>query len=204
MKLINKEGQKFGMLTIIKHYSERVSPYKCRSYVDCVCDCGKSTSRTTTEAITSGHTRSCGCVRLQFKDREKAKRMRSSWSAMHRRCSSTEPSHKKYYADKGIAVCSEWKTFPGFYADMHESWAVGMTIERIDNDKGYSKNNCEWATKTNQQRHKSNLKLNLEGAEFIRNSKAGNRSLAAAFGVDCSTISRVKRGKRWSMLDTDI
>ena len=51
---------------------------------------------------------------------------------------------KKDYVDRGITVCEEWKTFDGFFKDMRYK-PPGMTLERKDNDKGYYKDNCEWA-----------------------------------------------------------
>lgn len=68
------------------------------------------------------------------------------------------PKNKKYhlYGGRGITVCEEWKnSFPAF----HE-WAIAngysdeLSIDRIDNDKGYSPDNCRWATITEQNRNR--------------------------------------------------
>lgn len=80
-----------------------------------------------------------------------------SWDNMLCRC---RPSshHAKYYASRGIAVCERWKTFANFLADMGER-PLGHELDRIDNDGGYCKENCRWATRSAQNRNKQNNHL---------------------------------------------
>ena len=68
---------------------------------------------------------------------------------MRQRCEN--PKHKSYasYGGRGITVCPEWGTFEVFFADMG-SKPRGLTLERSDNEKGYSKDNCIWATRSAQ------------------------------------------------------
>jgi len=70
------------------------------------------------------------------------------WQAMKARCSN--PSNAKYhiYGGKGITVCDKWLTFEGFWEDMGSGYEEGLTIDRIDASKGYSKDNCRWITKS--------------------------------------------------------
>jgi hypothetical protein len=78
---------------------------------------------------------------------------------MRVRCAST-----KGYVDRGITVCPRWQeSFENFLADMGER-PEGMTLDRIDNDKGYSPENCRWATKQQQVRNtRSNVRITYEG-----------------------------------------
>ena len=77
---------------------------------------------------------------------------------MVHRC--TEPTYVKYkdYGARGITVCSEWLDFENFLADMGER-PDGHSLERRDNNLGYSKANCCWATKKEQARNTRNTVL---------------------------------------------
>lgn len=71
------------------------------------------------------------------------------WSAMKARCN--RPSHKdfKHYGGRGIRISKRWHTFKNFYKDMGDP-PKGLTLERINNEKGYSKSNCKWVTRKEQ------------------------------------------------------
>lgn len=81
-----------------------------------------------------------------------------SWNHMRQRCNN--PNNKKYYlyGARGITVCKEWDTFEQFYCDMGPR-PQGTSIDRINPLKGYSPDNCRWATPYEQQNHVSNVGL---------------------------------------------
>lgn len=73
----------------------------------------------------------------------------NSWSTMKQRCLNPRSPKYKSYGGRGIDVCPQWMTFEGFLADMGVR-PDGLTLDRIDNDAGYSPDNCRWATPSQQ------------------------------------------------------
>jgi hypothetical protein len=89
------------------------------------------------------------------------------WAAMRQRCSNPKEESYAVYGGRGIKVCAEWATFIGFWSDMADGYAPNLTIDRIDNDGDYCKDNCRWATKTQQARNTSkNRKVVYQGTEM--------------------------------------
>jgi alkyl sulfatase BDS1-like metallo-beta-lactamase superfamily hydrolase len=72
-----------------------------------------------------------------------------SWMNMIQRCSNAKRDHHNRYIDRGISVCSRWSHFANFLADMGER-PHGKSLDRIDNNQGYCKQNCKWSTQTEQ------------------------------------------------------
>lgn len=78
------------------------------------------------------------------------------WKSMRQRCSPTANKRVKYYSARGINVCSEWDDFETFYTDMLPTWKQGLSLDRINNDLGYSKSNCRWVSIKEQARNRTN------------------------------------------------
>ena len=75
------------------------------------------------------------------------------WVGMKRRCENKKHKAFKYYGSIGIKVCDSWNSVENFIEDMYPSFKEGLTLDRKDNNKGYSKNNCRWATRKVQTRN---------------------------------------------------
>ena len=97
-------------------------------------------------------------IRHGFSVRPEYKRLYEVWKTMRKRCKSENATSYEYYGGRGIDVCEEWNDFSKFLADMGDA-PKGMSIDRIDNTKGYCKENCRWATPTQQQRNTTRNRL---------------------------------------------
>ena len=75
------------------------------------------------------------------------------WVSMKQRCLNPKATGYKNWGGRGITVCDEWLGFENFYEDMGDK-PVGLSIDRKDNNKGYCKSNCRWATPTEQANNK--------------------------------------------------
>lgn len=195
-------GKKFGRLTAIYYQKHQTKTGRFRSKWLWQCDCGKTTL-VETYKVTSGHTSSCGCLLKEVISRTAAEgkfhkhmlartKEYKSWESMLRRCNN--PTDKRYhnYGGRGIKVCERWYSVENFYTDMGKRPA-GTTLGRIDNDKGYSPENCRWETQAQQQNNKStNTTLTLNGE--IKNLGQWAKSL----GIHPTTLStRLRDG--WSV-----
>lgn len=81
------------------------------------------------------------------------------WKSMMARCNNPNATNYKYYGALGIAVCERWHEFQSFLADMGECASRSMTLDRIDNNKGYEPGNCRWVTQAEQNKNKSDCVL---------------------------------------------
>lgn len=78
------------------------------------------------------------------------------WESMKARCYRKTIKGYQNYGGRGIKVCDKWQTFTGFYEDMADTYADGLTLDRLDNDGDYCPDNCRWATQKEQQNHRRN------------------------------------------------
>lgn len=149
-QLANHVGQKIGELTLMYvdgKQSNGAVVWKCQ------CSCGKTTM-VSSSSLNSGHKKSCGHLLIDStRKRATTHGMRNTrlytiFDNMNRRCKSMKVHNAHRYSLRGITVCKEWKTFEAFRDwALDNGYADDLEIDRINNDKGYSPDNCRWVTR---------------------------------------------------------
>ncbi len=165
-------GQRFGRLVVIKMDSKKDGRYRWL----CKCDCG-NTSVIQVTSLRTGKTQSCGCFGKEIRmwamstrngSTKKNRDEYTCWCRMIRRCTDRENEFYENYGGRGITVCDRWTReadgWNNFLKDMGPRPSKELSLDRIDNNKGYYPNNCRWATRTQQQRNKRNtVKITYNG-----------------------------------------
>jgi len=130
----------------------------------CRCSCG-NIANCTSGNLNSGNSTSCGCIgnkktsERNFVHGMSKHPMYQIWLAMRNRCNYKAGKNYHYYGGRGIGICKEWGIFPVFLEDMGPRPTPNHSLDRIDNDKGYSKENCQWATPIQQANNKQSSHL---------------------------------------------
>jgi hypothetical protein len=116
-----------------------------------------------------------------------------TWSNMKARCYNPKAANFKYYGGRGIAVCDRWKkSFENFVSDIGPKPSPKYSLDRIDNDKGYSPENCRWATHVEQcNKRTSKTMLTYNGEELPLRTWADKQKINAM-----TLLSRINMG--WS------
>lgn len=168
MKNFDITGNTYGYLTVIERYG--MDNNRRNSTWLCECKCGNR-SVVNRSALVSGHTISCGCRQYESKNITHGMsktRIYHEWLSMRRRCYGASKKDFKDYQGKGITVCDEWKNdFLAFRDWSYENgYSDDLTIDRIDNGKGYAPDNCRWITIGEQQANKTNTVKILYNGEY--------------------------------------
>ena len=164
-------GMRFGRLTtnglpfVVRHLN------KNQLRISVTCDCGVAKT-VAVYGMMRGSVKSCGCLRREVSSNKiKTHGMSKTylykkWGHLFDRCKGFKPRDKKNYTDMGITVCDRWKSFENFKSDMGEPPPGKHTIDRIDNSKGYSPENCRWASSMEQCNNKNNnIRISYQGRE---------------------------------------
>lgn len=175
INLENLIGVKYNNLTIIEEVDAIFTKGgNKKRMISCRCNCGVEKTLVMSEVI-NGYVKSCGCYsRVLAKENTTIRNTKhkmygtseyNTWQSMKKRC--LNPNHKAYdyYGGRGITVCDSWiNSFPNFYNDMGSKPNKDSSLDRIDNEKGYFKENCRWASKKTQTRNqRNNRNLTIDG-----------------------------------------
>lgn len=194
-KSLNLTGKKFNRL-LVMGFSHR---QRSKRMLRVICDCGNEFT-VETHAITSGKTKSCGCLN---KERTRAmlisrntthnlskSRVYKIWFGIMKRCYNPKCKSYKAYGESGILVDKKWHIFIKFFEDMGHPPSHGHSIERINNSYGYSKENCKWADKYEQANNRKNNRILKIFGESMTMKHA-----SVKFKIHYFTLrSRIQRG----------
>lgn len=151
MKIKNRIGEKYGRLLVVGFSDKKI---RGRVTFACLCDCGNSIN-VVSYSLKEGNTTSCGCFREELRVKRKTTHGKRKtnlygvWANIKQRCRNKNASSFLWYGGVGIRLCEEWNDFEKFY-----SWAKshgykeGLSIDRIDSKLGYSPDNCQWITRS--------------------------------------------------------
>lgn len=195
-KFIDLAGKKFNRLTVI----ERAYVCKGEIYWHCICDCGKE-KFVSGRKLRENKTKSCGCYKYETHKERLSKHKLSNtklyrlYRSMYCRCYCEKSEHYSNYGGRGITICNEWlNDFKFFYdwaykngykEELLPSGINKWTIDRIDNDKGYSPDNCRFVTMKEQCLNRSTtVKLTYKGITLTR------KEWAKKVGIKETTIKR--------------
>ena len=160
----DETGKVFGRLTVISFAGSNSG----KAEWNCICECGKN-KIASGDSLRTGKIKSCGCFQKESRGQNLKTHAMSrsptyrSWQEMKQRC--FDPSAISYpnYGARGISICKRWMKFENFLADLGVR-PEGTSLERNNNSKGYSKSNCRWASRKEQNRNKrSNVKIKYRG-----------------------------------------
>lgn len=194
-------GQRFGRLTVIGISKKVQSGKRERYYWKCKCECGKF-HEVRTDALTSGNVQSCGCLHKEqaiknvsshHSHKQSGSRLYWIWQAMKDRCLNKNNKNYSRYGGRGITICDEWKDdFANFYEwALKNGYRDTLTIDRIDNNKGYFPDNCRWLTNKEQSRNRRNnivVSYNGEEMTLIEASEKSGLSYSALNARWCRGI----------------
>lgn len=164
-------GEVFGRLTVIVFSHTNKRRY---SVWNCLCTCGKTIAVISSD-LTSGHTKSCGCLKIDSIKKVATTHGLSRtpeyeiWGGIIKRCENKRNKHYADYGGRGIKVCERWRnSFENFLSDMGKRPSPNHSIDRKENNGDYDPGNCRWSTIDEQARNKrNNVRIERNGEVLV-------------------------------------
>lgn len=203
MRVRDYTGEKFGKLTAIEFAGRRkTSGGESKRTWKCACDCGNIIT-VDASSLSSGNTQSCGCETKARTHGMHKTRIYQIWSDMKIRCRNPDNKFYDRYGGRGISYQESWETFEGFMLDMEEGYEENLTLDRINPNGNYCKENCRWATQTEQCRNKGMNRRNKTGVtgvhEWIDRKNGTLYYVASVKGLDGKLKSKHFSTKKYGI-----
>lgn len=204
MPLKELTGQKFGRLTVVRLIGRLASVSGHRkTWWHCSCDCGE-VSDVVGQSLTSGNTRSCGCLEKEARGAMSVTHGLSHtpefrvWCTMLARCANPKSDQWVNYGGRGIMVCEQWaRDFGAFYAHLGPRPSNRHSIDRFpDNDGNYEPGNVRWATSKEQRLNQRQLSACKRGHPFSPDNTAIRSRPEGGTFRRCLTCEREALRKR--------
>jgi hypothetical protein len=184
MKINNHIGETFGYWVVVGNGTR---------FVLARCACGQIKNLRYRDLI-KGFSKSCGCKKSEFLALNRTthgdsrvgnrSRIYSIWACMLTRSRNENIKKARNYSGRGIGVCDEWLKYESFKDwSLNNGYSDELSIDRIDNDLGYSPENCRWATAITQANNKSRTKY-----VFLNGEKIPRAEFARMFGFKYSSV----------------
>lgn len=120
-----------------------------------------------------------------------------AWAHLHQRCDNPNDPVYSRYGGRGIGYSKRWRSFDNFFDDMGGDYEAGLTLDRIDNNKNYSKKNCRWASREIQSNNRSTNRIFT-----INGEKKTLANWCRCVETKPSTIRQRFYGLGWSIEDS--
>lgn len=185
-----KKGDKIGQRTVVSDAYRQGH----NTVHDMKCKCGKITAVRTYNLKKGIGVDLCQRCKVSTHKMTKTPEY-ESWYSMMMRCQNKNSSNFSNYGGRGIKVIKRWHKFENFYTDMGKR-PKGKTLDRINNNKNYSKSNCKWSTPTEQSNNqRTNVRITYKGKTM--NGRQWDRK----YGLKLDTVTaRYKKGIRGKKL----
>lgn len=161
---VDLSGRRFGRWSVLVPTDERGADESIKWL--CVCDCG-NTGKISSNSLLQNGSNSCGCLRKEIHSTHGMSKTRQyrCYMSMMKRCFDTKNERYKDYGGRGVTVCDKWnRGFEFFWEDMRKSYNNNLTLDRINVNGNYSKENCRWSTPKQQSNNtRNNIKITYNG-----------------------------------------